>query len=301
MSAFFMNSNVLRVLALSLVALQVPAAMAQQALTDVQSGASTTAKQLRPGDQAYSASLDGPVGFAGQTLAFSNASAIFGMSSDLAYVMVLSGKVRLDGLTAKRGRILLVPASGGAISVRRFDAARLLATLDETTDESARSAVAVVADKQSRGKFWGYTRPTNVNVNAPGGVEAEQLKRRLTDNAAMQAVRFSGSADDVPGQQVVQAFVKALRQGDADSVAALLDPEQFSTSLDLRGGADSARLAAARLLVKTVRPTAQAPTSEPAADVPKQTLPKWEVSTASGPKTLVLRSVGTLIFVSSIS
>jgi hypothetical protein len=296
-----MKSKVLPMLAVSLLAFSAPEVLAQQALTNVQNGAATTAQQLRPGDQAFSADLDGPIDFAGKTLLFSSASAIFGMSSDLAYVMVLSGKLRLDGQKAKRGRIALIPAGGGAISVRRFDAARLVATLDETTDARARRAIARVADKQSTAKFWGFTLPTSVNVNAPGGAQTEQIKRQLTNNAAMQSVRFSGEQDVVPGQQVVNAFVRALRTRDAQSVAGLLDPSQFSNSLDMRGGADSARLAAARLLVKTVRPTAQAPTSEPVSDAPEQTLPKWEVSTASGPKTLVLRSVGNLIFVSSIS
>lgn len=301
MSAFNRKTMCFWALAVSIAAAQAPSVLAQQVLSDIQSGAPTQVQSLRPGDQAFSPALTGPVDFAGQRLMFDQASAIFGMSSDIAYVMVTSGTVRAKGVSAKRGRIVLIPAGAGPVAVKRFDAARLLATLSDTADASARSAVAAVADKQSMAKFWGYTRPTSMNVNAPGGVEAEQTKRRLTNNAAMQAVRFSGSADEVPGQQVVNAFVRALRDGNALSVAGLLDPAQFSNSLDLRGGADSARLAAAQLLIKTMRPTAQAPTSQPVSGAPQQTLPKWEVPTASGTKTLVLRSVGSLIFVSSIS
>jgi len=278
---------------------------AQGQLQPLTGGALVDAEQIRPGDQALGTSLQGQFSYAGRDLFFDGASAIFGMSSDIAYVMMLDGTARLADQKAKRGRIILIPPYGQDVAVKRFDAERFLRSFSpgvlEESSPYAHARLQAIADRQAIGAWWGYTKKTNLNVNAPGGAEAERVKRALTSNDTMQQVRFAeASSDQGLGQRVVEAFLNALKRKDEKAVAALLDPQQFG-GLDMRGGGDSARLATARLLIKSFKPTAT--TAQPFGASPEAEGEPgaWSVDTQTGQRTVRLRKTGDLIFIAAVS
>ena len=266
-------------------------------LTSLSGQSNAALGSLVPGDQAYGSALNGSARYAGQALSFENASALLGMSSDVAYFLVLDGRVMVGGKKAKRGRVIVLQPYGVKPEIKRFDAARLLSSLDDTAINNApklKSQLQKIAGKQGTQKWWGYVRPTNVNLNAPKGTEIEEAKRQLTSNDTMRDLRFSDATDETAAaKSVVETFLKALRSGDSAAVSALLDPTQFG-GLDLRGGGNGAREMAAKMLIQAHSPSSN--TATPSGDISR-----WRIETTRGARNVTLRRVDDLFFIQTVS
>lgn len=141
---------------------------------------------------------------------------------------------------------------GGDALVQRYAAQRFLASwsqqaVDANSDIYQR--FKKVANKQRWGLFFGRLEATNFNVTAPGSSAQELARRSVVGDEVVQQIRFSGITDpkDVE-REIVDRFVTALADGDAATVASLMDPSPFGMT-DLRGGGDGARLLMAHNLI----------------------------------------------------
>jgi hypothetical protein len=220
----------------------------------------TLLRDQRPGDAAALATgeqllvegQDGELAFAGRRFAAAGFTGVLGYSSEVAYVAVIAGAVAIDGRSAGAGRMVLLPPLGGKARVERFDAARFAESWPQPAREARPASYAAlgrIAGEQRRGVFFGRLGRTRLNVAAPGSADQELAARTVRGGEAVRAIRFAeASAPEQVEQAVAQAFVAALAAGDAERLAALMDPVPFGNT-DLRGGASEARLTMARALL----------------------------------------------------
>ena len=266
-------------------------------LANIADNTQLSTADFQAGNQGFAPLQNGVFEFAGHNVTLTDFQGIFGMSSDLAYIMVSSGSASIGDDVAKAGRIFMIPPFGDKIAVERFDAAMFLRSLSEQSKAGQPEMVAAlsnIASGQKRGKFWGTLRPTGRNVNALRSVAKEKIRRELLDNKAMQQVRFSGLADGkAAAEQTIQTFISALIAKDVASVAALLDPMQFGGAA-MRGGGKAARELAAQGLVGSYQPA----TNDVSAGSDEDS---WIITTRSGRRTVKLRRIDDLYFVQSIS
>lgn len=265
-------------------------------LQGLSSNRNLLSSELLPGDQAIGLELNGAVSFAGTTLEATSLDAVFGLSSDVAYVMVIEGSASARGRTAKPGRMLVLPAVGDNIELARFDAGLFKSSLASDAEAAHPRLIGKlehIAARQSRGKWWGRFQTTGRNLNAARGADAERDRRALVSNPTMQQLRFAGLNDaDAVARKTAESFVAALERGDREAVAALLDPTQFG-DLGLRGGASAARSLAAEQLLNRVRPdgVSVSPGTSPS---------RWTFRTGDEIRTLELLQVDDLFFVSAV-
>lgn len=288
--------------ALLLVAVQA-GAMPHQARASNGSGPETApqAIALRTGDQSLVTNRSGAVLFAGRTIALAEFSGVFGLSSEVAYVVVTAGQASDGKVTARRGEMLLIPPLGGATTRVRYDAERLLAGLAATHPDAGpqiAGALSDIAAGQRRGVFWGRLGRTSFNVSAPGTAERELAARSLKGESAIETIRFSGIAGpDALERSVVAHFLEALRKGDIADVAALMDPLPFGNA-DLRGEPGDARTLMARRLVARHDWSRLLPATLPE---PGGTGGEWFVPLPEGRVRISLRPLGDFIFVRTVS
>jgi len=283
------------------MALPTPLAAQEAAATatyaSLDDGTPTNLANVLPGDQLVAQGVSGTQSFAGQEVLLDQFTGVFGASADLAYVMVMDGTLVHAGESLGAGKILMIPPFGGSPAVERFDAERFMASLPQGSEvrfAGLSSALAQVIDNQSSAKWWGIVSPTNMSANAPSGLAVEQTKRELVTHPGLQGLRFSAIADEAElERRTVETFVAAAMRGEADLVAALLDPDQFFGTQLTAGGAGGARALAARQVVQTLRPVS-ADLGAPDGNV-------WAVQTANGARYLATRRLGDFIFITSIS
>jgi len=276
-----------------------PPALAEQGLL-LSDGQPRGSESLAAGEQLVIETRSGPLRFGGRSLDLADFTGLLGYSSEVAYVVVIAGQVREGGRRVGPGRMLLIPPYGGAPIVQRYDARRLMESWSQsvrTARAEAFTRLAAIAQSQGRGVFFGRLARTNFNVAAPGNAERELAGRTVRGGGAVQAIRFSGTADPAAiERRVIDGFVAALLAGDAVAVAALMDPVPFGNT-DLRGGAAEARLTMARALIAQrdwgalLREASVARAGEGN---------DWTVSGPGGRATLALRPMGDFVFVRTI-
>jgi hypothetical protein len=259
--------------------------------------APSQAPMLATGHQQILSDRSDTLAFAGKTLMLADFSGIFGMSSEMAYVVVVVGNASDGNVRAGRGQMLLIPPYGKATTRQRYDAARLLAGLT-AGQRDALPALADLAAGQKRGIFVGRLGRTRFNAAAPGDSTQELAARTVKGAAAVQSIRFSGETDPTAiERKVVDVFLAALAEGDVETVAALMDPTPFGNT-DLRGGADDARRLMARTLIAE-RAWQIALAEAQAVRATDSNI--WTISGPNGRATLALRPMGDFVFVRTIS
>ncbi len=250
---------------------------------------------LATGEQLLLTSRTSDISFAGRTITLSGFTGIVGYANELAYVVVLDGSASAGEAEATGGHLLILRPYGAEASVEQFDAARLLAKWSEAAKAAAPEAYASlerIKGGQDLGVWFGRLGQTSFNVAASGSAREEQATRTLMGNETVREIRFSGASDPKAVEQMVATrFVEALRNSDAKTAAALLDPQAFG-GRTLGGGGGEARLMAARALIASGNWT-QATTSE----APQLVDGAWR----SGAATLQLRTVDDFVFVSRVS
>ncbi|MET0371997.1 MAG: hypothetical protein ABW039_11550 [Sphingobium sp.] len=273
---------------------QTASALPGTLLADATSGDSAT---LAAGQQLLIEGQDGDLAFAGRKLALRGFTGILGYASEVAYVIVIDGRVADGTIDAERGSMLMIPPYGAAPVVQRYDAARLAASWSVPAKGARADAFAAlqdVADGQKMGLRLGRLGRTRLNIAAPGGRDGELARRSVKGEGAVQAIRFSGQGDVAAIEaQVVERFLAALSAGDVDGVAGLMDPVPFG-NVDLRGGAAEARRMMARALVEQrdweAALSGVTPVREGRGNV-------WKLG---GTGVLVLRPMGDFVFVRAI-
>ena len=251
-------------------------------------------ENLAAGDQLLLENRSGPLGFAGRQLELDGFTGIVGYASEVAYVVVLDGAVRDGDRRVGPGRMLMIPPYGAEPAVQRFDAGRLAASWGAPI-RAARPQVAErmasIARSQQRGIFLGRLGTTRFNVATSGQPGRELARRALLGSETIRSIRFAGVGDtDAVERRVLDAFRNALLAGDAESVAALMDPMPFGGRA-LAGGAAEARLLAARTLIGSRDWRSELGTSEPVLNEGR-----WRIGGAA----VTLRLVDDFAFVRNI-
>lgn len=209
-------------------------------------------ESLETGDQLLADAKARTVRFAGREVLLDDATAVFGYASEVAYMAVIEGEASLGGLTARRGKMLLIPPFGGEPSVERFDARRLSEALSAqagTTDAAAFASLESLASGQDRGVFLGRLARTNFNVTTLGSAEAELDRRGRVAGAAIREMRFAAVEPGTDIEQgIVERFLAALAAADVATVAQMLDPLPFGYG-SLAGGGGQARWLMAETLI----------------------------------------------------
>lgn len=271
-----------------------------QHISNMQNGQSTTLGSLTTGGQITVSALSGTQSVAGHDIDFQNFSGVLGQSSDTAYIMVARGKVSSAGAHAKRGQVLILTPIQGKVIVQRYDAARFIKSWPEATRQNGPELLAdfkAVAKTQKWALFLGRYESTEFNVAAPGSPSTELARRSIIGADVISRIRFSGETDpQVLEQRIVKTFTGALANGDAKTVASLMDPSPFGRS-DLRGGGDGARLLMARQLVASqdwARRLRGAQFSRGNDGV-------WRIDSSGTRTQIILKPIGDFAFIQSIN
>lgn len=208
--------------------------------------------RLETGDQIVLRDQTGEFSFAGQPLDLRGFSGVLGYSSEVGYVATIAGEARVDGATAARGRMLLIPPYGGEPVVERYDAARLRdAWMAHGTIDAPEvlEGLDSLARRQSAAIFFGRLARTSFNAAASGAADAEPGRRAVLGGPAVRGIRFSETTDPAALEhRIVAGFLAALARGDAAEVAQFLDPVSYGAG-GLGKQAERARLLMAQSLI----------------------------------------------------
>jgi len=228
-----------------------PAAAATMMATSLANAEPTPLAAFGVGGQAVIADRNGGLPFAGRGLGLRDFSGVVGMSSGSAYVLVAEGRASVDGVKARPGEALIIPAFGAPPAKAKFDAARFAAQWSDemrAAETGVFKALEKVARRQARGKFFGLYRTSGANLGLAGTPDFEMARRSVIGADAVADIRFSDTPPSKLPAAVAERFAAALAAGDADAVAALLDPTPYGGA-DLRGASGDARaIMALRLL-----------------------------------------------------
>lgn len=294
------RSSSVRLAAISLatiamgVASSLPAANAQAGIL-LKDGSPAQSTTLATGEQLLISSHSGPLPFAGRQIALSGFSGIVGYSNELAYVVTLDGSAAIDGDAASPGHMLIIRPYGAPVSVEPFDAIRLSGKWSDAARQAAPQAYAAlgrIREGQELGVWFGRLGQTSFNIAASGSARHEKSTRTLMGHEAVRDIRFSGASDPMAVEKLVATtFLDGLKAGDAQTVAALMDPTPFG-GRGLGGGGDEARLMVASSLIASCNWSAIAGTS-----APQLTDGAWR----AGQAAIQLRTIDDFVFVSRIS
>lgn len=258
-------------------------------------GTPADSASLATGQQLLLTARSGAMPFAGRQVQLDGFTGIVGYANDLAYVVVLEGSAAVAATAAGAGRMLLIRPYGAPVSVEQFDAIRFAGQWSAQARAAAPAAYASlerIKASQRFGVWFGRLGQTRFNVAASGSARHEQQSRALMGDAAVRDIRFSGVSDALEVERlVVTRFLDALKARDAEAAAALMDPIPFG-GRSLTGGADAARVVAARALIDSHDWTQVAGTS-----APELRDGAWR----AGEAAVQLRSIDDFVFVSRVS
>ncbi len=272
-----------------------------QAETVVATNASLSERlaTLATGDQLIVGPIATSAKFAGQVIQFDGFSGVLGYASEVAYVIVADGRATAGEFTARRGRMLLIRPYGAGITVERFDAARLHASLEgnaaEPPAQSVLTSLSRLASGQKRAMFFGRFVPTDFNVASLGSAEDEIGRRGRVGGMAVREARFATPEPDIDIEQdIVERFVAALANGETDAVAEFLDPLPYGFSVLSDEGKAARRLMADALMTKHDWDRFKQ------AEVSKAGGSSWIVRGGEARATISLRRTTEFAFVQSI-
>jgi hypothetical protein len=151
------------------------------------------------------------------------------LSSEFATLAVIGGSLAVDELVAKPGQALVTPISRRRTERFAYDAARLSATLRPEWVATARPALNAIASNQKRAQFWGFLETTDVNATSPAPVYIEDVRQSyLAHPAIVQLRRRAGGSASLLSSLTAQKFVDAIKDKDAETLAAVIDPYPFT-------------------------------------------------------------------------
>jgi len=271
-----------------------PDAFAESGILLANAGPADSAS-LATGEQLLLSSRSVNMDFAGRELKLAGFTGIVGYANELAYIVVLEGAASDGSAKAEAGNILIIRPYGAPTAVEQFDAIRLSKQWSEAARRASPSAYASlerVKGGQELGVWFGRFGQTSYNVAASGSARYEHQTRTLMGDPAVRDIRFSGASDPHEVERLVAvSFLDALKAGDANTAAALMDPTPFGGRA-LAGGAEDARLMAANAVIES------RDWSQVAGDNPPQLSDGvWRAGNAA----LQLRTIDDFVFVSRVS
>lgn len=154
---------------------------------------------------------------------------LVGASSAYIYALTLSGEFRAGKLRAPAGKVLVWSHYGnsrGAPVSYSFSAERL-AEVFAGKGHAGDADLAAIAAAQKKKRFWGLLRPTGFNVATPVSPELEELRESYQTKPVMIAIKRASRDKAEYARNTAERFVRALGQGDARTVAALISPSLF--------------------------------------------------------------------------
>jgi hypothetical protein len=154
---------------------------------------------------------------------------LLSLSSELATIAVLDGKVVHGGKAAGPGEAFVTTIESRKTQRLQFDARRLTATLPPEWRDDAGVPLDAIAARQSRLRYWGLIEPSKLNASAPVAPAMEAVRSSYLNNDAIALLRRE-AAGDLQTLAVLTAkrFAAALAARDAATVSALIDPKPFT-------------------------------------------------------------------------
>ncbi len=166
--------------------------------------------------------------FLGLSLTSAADSAVFvSASADFVFAACLEGEIRVGEAEAGPGKLILWQPGGAAPQSFNFDVKRFLATTSISLDAGLQSSLDALVARQKRLMFWGVLQPVNLNVQAVRAPVIEPARRAYLRRPAVIQLRLRHRTMGELARGVAAKFVGALRDGDAETVADLLDPTLF--------------------------------------------------------------------------
>jgi hypothetical protein len=181
-----------------------------------------------------------------------NAQFIRNISSEFVTLAVISGELTWDESRAIAGQAIVIPiTNANRIEVLEFDAARLLATIDNNWLAQVRPNLEQISHRQKRKIFWGLLEQTGVNTSAPVPSQIERVRQSyLSQPAVVELRRRSFGNRSLLQSLTVSKFKDAMIANDGETIAALLDPLPFSDTNDNSQVWQNARRSFAENLLK---------------------------------------------------
>ena len=166
-------------LGIGLIALCCATSVAAEGLK-LSDGSESEIRAMLPGDQKMLTAHNATINFAGRSIILTGFTGLLGYASDVAYIVTIDGGASADGKAATRGRMIVLPPFGEKASVARFDARRLIDSLQESEKSAFAGAYAglqSIAKSQSRGVFLGRLGRTSFNLAASGAAKRSEERR----------------------------------------------------------------------------------------------------------------------------
>jgi len=175
--------------------------------------------RLKPGQSIslFDTSFNGRVA----SLVFLNAS------SDLLVAACLEGEIHAGNAIAGPGQLLIWSPGNGEPQASDFDIGRFLATTTLLIEPDLQQTLDELSKRQERLIFWGVLERSNVNAQALKPPSTEQTRRSYLRREIIIRLRLKYPTVEELAGGVARAFVRALRERDAETVADLLNPALF--------------------------------------------------------------------------
>ena len=175
--------------------------------------------------------------FGNNFTAKSDSTLIKTTSSEYVTLSVISGTLTQGVVSrrnqAKTGEAFIIPVSGQAFQKFNYDAARLMATINQEWLAQIVPILEPIAKSQRKLKFWGLLEPTSVNTAAPLPPYIERVRASyLSVPTIMELRNKSRGNPNVLQMLSAQKFKEAIAKGDIETIAALIDPLPFTDATD---------------------------------------------------------------------
>lgn len=147
---------------------------------------------------------------------------------EVLIAVVLLGEIQSSGQTARAGESMAWPLGVENVEVMKYDAGRFLATSPIGLSAATQANLELVAQRQERLQWWGLLERVNFNLKSPSTPGYLQSVRHnyLGNPTVLGLMRKHPDVESLT-KAVAETFVEALRNGDLETVEALINPQLF--------------------------------------------------------------------------
>jgi len=154
--------------------------------------------------------------------------AVLGSTSVTLFALVIDGEITAGDQVAKPGETIIIEHTAAApVNIFPYDAADIQERFKRLDALSLVDALTPVVAKQKRLKFWGLLRPTGVNLTNPFEAHFEEARQQYLGSPVLVSLKKQFPELTELTKHTAMLFLEALQSGDADTVADLLNPQNF--------------------------------------------------------------------------
>jgi len=123
--------------------------------------------------------------------------------------------------------LILWQPGGAAPESFDFDVKRFLSTTSIGLDAALQTSLDALVVRQKKLMYWGALQPVNLNIQSLKAPVIETARRSYLRRPTVIQLRLRHRALSELARGAAAKFVGALRKGDVETVADLLDPTLF--------------------------------------------------------------------------